>query len=61
MDALGFLVVSERQDGTLAVMDGAMRAEAVCRVEGEDAVVPCKVYTGLTVAQEAAGDLVNSC
>lgn len=60
-DALGFLVISERQDGTLAIMDGAMRAEAVRRVEGDDASVPCKVYTGLTLAQEADGDLINSC
>lgn len=46
--------VSRRADGTLACMDGNGSNHWVQDLFGPDSLVPCKVYEGLTLAQEAA-------
>jgi hypothetical protein len=48
---LGTLIVSERADGRMAVVDGQTRSEAMRRNEEPEA--PCLVYHGLTKGQEA--------
>jgi hypothetical protein len=50
---LRFREVSRRADGTLACMDGNGSNHWVQEMFGPDALVPCKVYEGLTQAQEA--------
>ncbi len=50
---LRFREVSRRADGTLACMDGNGSNHWVQELFGPDALVPCKVYEGLTVQQEA--------
>lgn len=50
---LGVFVLSERSDGTKAILDGSNRAVLV-RMAGElDEPRLCQVFTGLTTAQEA--------
>lgn len=51
--ALGTFTVSARSDGTYHVIDGQSRRELVLREEGPDALVPCLVYFGLTIEEEA--------
>lgn len=51
-EALGVLTVSHRKDGTYHIVDGQHRW-AACAKFGHDHV-QCKVYTGLTRADEAA-------
>lgn len=51
MAKLGVLVVSERADGTYAVLDGQHRLSAMRRIEKTTA--NCIVLEGLTVKQEA--------
>lgn len=50
---LGTLVVSERANGEIVIIDGQHRWTVVCEVEGEDHPLDCKIYTGLTLADEA--------
>lgn len=52
-DLLGQVVLSERPDGSLVVLDGAHRAKVTEEVLGPDALIDCKVHTALTKAQEA--------
>jgi hypothetical protein len=52
--ALGTMHVSQRADGTLSVMDGQRRRAALEAMGLSHYRVNCLVYTGLTVAQEAA-------
>lgn len=57
LDALSFPHVSERRTASgkiqYAIMDGQNRIEAVRRVLGEDQMMECAVYRGLTLAREA--------
>jgi hypothetical protein len=50
--ALGYLVVSQRGDGSLWVIDGGHRL-AAGKLRSEIKSLPCKVLFGLTVADEA--------
>jgi hypothetical protein len=50
-EAIGVPAVSRREDGTYVVLDGQHRCEVLRRAGVTD--VECKVYEGLTVAQEA--------
>lgn len=52
-DRLGVFVVSRRADASLVVLDGAIRRQAVLRMEMREFLVDCKVYTGLDRADEA--------
>lgn len=52
-DAIGKVYVSERSDGTFAILDGQHRVGAVRELWGDEAEVPCLVYTGLSLADEA--------
>lgn len=52
-DALGVLHVSVREDGTLSLVDGNHRRLTLERIGWTDQLVPCRIYTGLSVAQEA--------
>jgi hypothetical protein len=54
---VGTLVVSRRDDGTQAVVDGQTRAAAIRTLAGEGKVtstVPCLVYIGMSQADEAS-------
>jgi hypothetical protein len=54
---VGTLVVSRRDDGTQAVVDGQTRAAAIRTLAGEGKVtstVPCLVYVGMSQADEAS-------
>jgi hypothetical protein len=52
-NAMGVLAVSRRTDGTEKILDG-MHRQAAAEIAGRlDMTVDCKVYTGLTLAQEA--------
>ncbi|MBN2840985.1 MAG: hypothetical protein JXP37_08540 [Coriobacteriia bacterium] len=53
-NALGILVVSRRNDGTIVVLDGQQR-QAALRQKGYDGrfSIQCEVHDGLTLAQEA--------
>ena len=48
----GTVIVSSREDGTLMVIDGWHRIQA-CRLRTDIDFVPCIVYEGLTVQEEA--------
>src|SRR4051812_31723657 len=52
-DALGVLYVSKRADGTYVILDGQQRHAALIEMGWQDQQVPCHVYTGLSVADEA--------
>jgi len=52
-DALGVLILSERADGTLVCLDGMHRCLAA-RQAGHTALMESKVFTGLTLAEEAS-------
>lgn len=51
--ALGTITVSFRATGERHVIDGQSRCELVLREEGSDAMVPCLVFVGLTLEEEA--------
>lgn len=53
--ALNTLTVSQRSNGKLYLIDGQHRKIVVTEKEpdGDDALVPCKVHTGLTLQEEA--------
>lgn len=50
---LGAVIVSERSDGSLHIMDGGHRALATEQVLGPDAQVPAVIHTGLGLDEEA--------
>jgi hypothetical protein len=52
-DALGVLILSEREDGTLVCLDGMHRCLSA-RKAGHTALMEAKVFTGLTLAEEAS-------
>lgn len=52
-DALGVIYVSQRPDGTLVLLDGQHRVEAVIRALGHGQQVPALIYHGLSLADEA--------
>ncbi len=52
-NALGTLSVSVRTDGTTIILDGQNRAELCRRAGWGDQRVLCRIYTGLTLQQEA--------
>jgi hypothetical protein len=54
LDALGTIIVSARDDGTYHVVDGQHRAEAMKQLGFGNEVMDCKVFSGLTLAEEAA-------
>lgn len=51
--ALGIITVSKRADRSMIVIDGQTRLEAVRRVTDATGKVPCRVFSGLTLQQEA--------
>lgn len=51
--ALGTLVVSERADGTMVIIDGQHRWTLVRKLMGEDTELDCRVHTGLSLEDEA--------
>lgn len=52
--ALGVLTVSRRKGGQCVILDGQHRAELMRRSGHSDDSVDCRVYDGLSTAQEAA-------
>lgn len=58
-DRLGFPEVSSR-DGWFYIMDGQHRIEAVRRALGDDQLIQCLVYQGLSESQEAEFFLVSN-
>lgn len=50
---LGVPIVSRRADGTCVWLDGQNRGELIRRAGWSDQKVQCRVFTGLTLAQEA--------
>lgn len=52
-DALGTFILSQRDNGTLVVLDG-MHRRAAGIAAGYNAYVDAKVFSGLTVAEEAS-------
>lgn len=52
--AIGVIVVSDRADGTLHVIDGQHRVAATIAAGHGAADLPCLVYTGLSRSDEAA-------
>lgn len=52
-DMFGTLIVSARKGGGMYVVDGQHRVEAVKRMGWGDQRVPCVVYHGMTVEEEA--------
>lgn len=52
-DALGVLILSQRADGTLVCLDG-MHRRAFARQAGWKEPVDARVFTGLSLAEEAA-------
>lgn len=52
-DAFGTITISKRADGTLFILDGQHRVRALLEMGWDDQRVPCLVYTGLTVEEEA--------
>lgn len=53
MDAIGIIFVSRRDNGTYHVIDGLHRVSALRLAGGENEVVTCRVFAGLTLAEEA--------
>lgn len=51
--ALGILTVSKRRDLSMVVLDGQTRLEAVRRLTDANGKLPCRIFTGLTLEQEA--------
>jgi hypothetical protein len=52
-DALGVITVSRRKDRSHIILDGQHRTEAVRRRTNNSGTVPCHVFNGLTLAEEA--------
>ena len=53
-DKANVILVSERDDGRYACLDGWHRRTACERVEGKHSTLPCLVYVGMTIEEEAA-------
>lgn len=53
-DSIGTPAVSRRSDGTIVAVDGQHRMAALVAKGLGEIPIPCQVYEGLTVAQEAA-------
>jgi len=53
VDAIGVITVSQREGGSLFVVDGMHRVEALKLAGGEGESVDARVFTGLTIAEEA--------
>lgn len=53
LDALGVVIVSRRNDGRLAVLDGQHRVRALIDEGLGDYKVTCKVFEGLSLPEEA--------
>lgn len=53
LDALGTVTVSHRKNGTYHIIDGQHRVAAVRLAGGENDKVMCRVFDGLTLAEEA--------
>jgi hypothetical protein len=52
-DALGVIYVSDRGNGTIAVMDGFHRVAVMRQLGWDDQKMPALVFTGLSVQEEA--------
>jgi hypothetical protein len=52
--SLGTIVVSERADGSLIVLDGQHRWNLVAEIEGDDYELDCRIHSGLSLPEEAA-------
>jgi hypothetical protein len=52
-DLLGAIVISEREDGELYVIDGQHRLEALRTMGWEDQLVPCLVHRNRSLEEEA--------
>lgn len=52
-DRIGVPIVSRRSDGTCVWLDGQHRGELIRRAGWSDQKIQCRVFTGLTLAQEA--------
>lgn len=52
-DALGVIYVSDRGNGTMAVMDGFHRVAVMRQLGWDDQKMPAFVFTGLTIKEEA--------
>lgn len=50
---VGRILVSQRKDRSLRVLDGWHRVEAVRRLTDNDGTIPAEVYKGLSLSQEA--------
>lgn len=53
-ESLGIPAVSSREDGTMVWIDGQTRGAALCAKGLGTKPIPCQVYSGLTLAEEAA-------
>lgn len=53
VNALGVLTLSHRRNGDLVVVDGQHRLEGVRRRTSNEGTVPCHIFTGLSLAEEA--------
>ena len=53
MNAIGIISVSKRDNGALIIIDGQHRTEATIQAKGPDELLPCHIYVGLTLEQEA--------
>jgi hypothetical protein len=51
--AVGRILVSRRKDRSLRVLDGMHRVEAFRQLSDNTGFIPCEVYTGLTLEEEA--------
>jgi hypothetical protein len=51
--SLGIITVSLRKDRSYVVVDGQHRVEATRRITDNQGDVPCRVFEGLTLAEEA--------
>ncbi len=52
-DAAGVAYLSRHEDGTFAILDAHHRVRACLEVEGENATLSAKVWTGLSQTEEA--------
>jgi len=51
--AIGLITVSRRENGEQVVIDGWHRVTAVRRLTSNQGEVPCRIFTGLTLQEEA--------
>lgn len=59
-DGIGVPIVSRRADGTFVWLDGQNRGELMRRAGWGDQKIQCRVFNGLTPAQEASLFLVHN-